>query len=816
MVFEKVEDYRGARANKPMPPDKTDVSKKREADYYIQVGESLLADFASDATLIPFKWYNSRSIQELRDYATGRQSPDKIKKYILNEKRKTPDGRYITAMNISWEGYDKLAQMFDIMRSKNLNHEYDVDITCVDPESIAAQEQQRAALKFLVDENTKDFLSRASFKPEMEIDPNEIGLRNARQVDIFMDTGGYAHKWQIAAIAACHKTKMVSDYKEQQDLCMDDLIVNPMGITGMRTYIEKSTGLPKIRRVDVQRAIVPYYKGISSKGKISRAGEIIDMTMADIRDHAPHLTDSEIVYIAKKYTWNNEGYSRILDRVNSQGMSSVCDDISQMRVKVLDFEFLSTDIDRFIKNDRGLFKRCPSDYRITARDKKNGDKIVEKKVVRKYYAKWIIGTKILLDYGPVEDQVYYGPDGNKTPQIDFYFVNHGNKSLIERCVAIVDDMNMILVKHRNVWATLPAAPGMVIQKNLIENVFLNGKKQTPEGLLQAMIERGVLFYDALDDFGKPLHPAGGQKPIDYLNLSNIAALLSVCTAELQVKVNELREVLGLSQGADGGERSPYMGLGEQQLAIEQSNASLAPTFNAYRYLFKAVFDDVIKKWQIVAQKKKGIKLGYSALGNKNMRILELAKDFSAVDFNCEVTIGATHEDKMALLAELRELRLPPNGGVGITYAQYIYVRDRITSGNIKEAQAVMALFETQQREEARAVEERNIQANLEGQQESLRANIEGQKELQHMKGQTQLDTTKLSGLQKQIDTLTKLLLENKSPEQGANNTVNKQVAASLLGSAMEESDVLYDVASQPPVNNVEAEQMAMMQQDGLV
>lgn len=808
-IFRKPEDYKGQVKRFVRPSDDIDPKLKREKEYYLSVAESMVTDFASGNTLIPFEWYSKEEIQNLRDYARGRQSSDIIKKSILSEKRRSADGRYLTKMNVSFEGYAKLPQMFDMMRSKNMGHEYDVDIKCVDMESVAAMENQRAALKYLVDKRTSDFTDTMMFKPEMEVNPQEIGVKTSQQVDVFIDSGGFTPQWMKAAIAACHKTKIVSNYKEFQDLCMDDLITNPNGITGARTYIDRSTGEPKVRHVDIRNAIVPYFKGLSSEGKISRGGELVVMSIADLRQIRPDLKAAEMRYIAKQFEWMNPGYSNLLGQDGFYGgdyrqafQKYDQDPISRVKILVLDYQFLSTDTDKYIKNeDRGYFREVDYDYVLTSKAKKNGDYTVEKKVIRKHEARWIVGTKYFLDFGVCDDAVYYGEDGNKTPSLDFFFVKTGNMSLVERCKALVDDMNLILVKHRNIWATLPAAPGMLVQKNLIENVFLNNKKQQPEDLMQAMIERGLFLYDSLDDFNKPLFAAGGQKPIEFLDFSKIAALLSVCTAELQVKVNEIREVLGLTQGADAGERSPYLGLGEQQLAIEQANSSLAPTFNAYRYLFKAVFNDIIKKWQIMARKKKGLKLGYSALGNTNMRMLELAGHFTAADFNCEVTIGATREDKMALLQELRELRVPADGTTGITYAEYMFVRDRIMDGSIKEAQLVMSMLDANKRAEKREIEERNISANLEGQQESARMKSEADQALQGMKGQSALDNTMLAGLLKNQNMLigalvsggTKTGPDGKKTEQGP----DKQAAAAAYQQTTNDIAMVIEGANPP-------------------
>lgn len=811
MAYKKPDDYKGQGRKFPMPSDDIPKEKKKELEWYLSVNQSMMADYTSNNCMIPYEWGQNRTISECRDYARGRQSSDKIKKWLIGPKRKNSDGKYLTKMNVSFDGYAKLPQLFDIMRSKNMPDEYNVDLTCIDENSVAAMEATRSALKYLIDDNTKRFLETSFYKPNFEPDPNLIGLRTARDVDMWMDTGGYALQWQMAAQAACNKTKEVSNYKEWQDRIFDDLISNPNGITGARTYIEKSTGLPKIRTdFDIEKAVVPYFEGFDSRGKITRAGYLRMMTIADIRKEAPHLEAHELLEIAKCFGWMNPQYKGLIEQDGWYGLERMgynqsydLDPISRVKVLCLDSQWLSADTDVYLKNDEtGLVKEVASDFRVTSRGRKDGDYTVKKKTIRKYESLWIVGTEKFIHYGQCKDVVYYGEDGNKTPELDFFFVKTGNMSLVERCIGLVDDINMIIVKHRNVWATLPAAPAMAIQANLLENVFLNDVLQEPDDVIQAYIERGVLYYNGLDEFGKPLYPAGGQKPIDYMDAAKMAQMLTVCTNEIAAKLLELKEVLGLQGGADGGMRDRYQGLGETQLAFEAANASLLPTFNAFRYLFRNVFTDIIRKWQIVAKNKK-IKLSYSLLGNKNMKMLELAGPFTSAEFNVRVSIAPTNAERAAMLQELKELRgisVQSGGAQGITYSEYIYVHQKVMAGNIDEAMFVLAQLEAKRKEEADEKERMNQEYTIKAQQESAAQKAEMDRTNLELKNKGQIDNTALSKTMERQNMLLELLIQGnktKGPDgKTSEGEPDKQVAAAEYMQA--EQDAMAIIESTQP------------------
>lgn len=786
-------DYKGK--NYAYPPDNIDPKKKREKQYYLDVNRALYADYINNRLFVPYGTVGTgRSIDELQLYAQGRQSPNKIKQWLL-KKAEGAEEQYITKMNVSFDGYAKLPQLLDIMRSKNMSQEFDVRLTCIDEDSAATVEATRQMLKFIIAKETQEFLKTAMYKPEIDPDPQAIGIKSAEDVDAYIDSGGFTLQWQIAAEAACAKSKMESYYKMFQDQIMDDLITNPNGVCGVKTYIEKSTKIPKFRRVDMRMALLPVsiYRDFND---ITRAAELRIMTMTDISREHPHLTAQQIYDIALNFRWMNPpllnfGTNGYAQWYNSAVRFTSADPVMSARIFVLDSQWLSVDTQVTIKNERGVYKSVDYDYKLTAKDAKNGDEKIEKKVIKKYYAQWIVGSDTMLDYGVCEDVVYYGEAGNKRPKLDFFFAQTGNMSLVERCVAIIDDMNMILVKYRNGWASLPASPAMAIQKSLIENVMLNGKKQQPEDIITTLIEKGVLYYDSLDDHGEPLFMAGGAKPIEYMDVSRMASIMATCSNELLVKANELREVLGLQGGADAGQKSPYQGLGETELAFQAANASLQPTFNSFNYIFRNMFTDIIKKWQIVA-KDKAVKIPWSVLGERSMKMLELSKEFTNSEFNIDVSIAPSSEERMAILNAIMQLKNEKQ----ISSAQYLYLYEKVMAGQLKAAYFQMAKMEARREAELRRQAQEDIKANADVQQQSVlvKGQVDGQ--LLERKGQIETENIMIKELMASNRELINELVKSRKPDDvppnaalGQNAILNntEDVAEILMGAGEAEA-----------------------------
>lgn len=820
--YKKPEDYKGKSVLYPMPKSK-DPRVKTSLDFHYAAVNSLMAYWADGK----FIYNNSqgRSIQELWDYAQGRQNMDKIKGRVTFKKNEA--GRFITKMNVSWEGYAKLPQLFDTMRAKNMSQEYDADMYCIDNDSIAEREKSRDVLKWILDENTKAFVARSQMKPNFDIDPEKLALETQDDVDMYFDSGSFTLQWEMAALAAIQKSKSESNYKEFQDLTFDNLIINTEGFAGARTYYDKSDGIPKVRTIDVKNALCPYFKGLDSKGKISRAGEMLEMTIADISKANPDLTIHELKYIAKKYAWMNPEYEKAVSNTGFYARTNVssfvdssleCDPVFNVKVLVLDYQFISEDVESFLKHDeRKLFKNVDYGYEVNKKAEKKGEYKVEKTRLKRYEGLWIVGTKYFISYGESMDVVYTGSDGNKTPELDFHFVKTGNMSLIERAVAIIDDMNMALIKERNVWATIPAAPAMIISKRMVENVFMNGKKVEPEQLLSDFIEKGVFYIDGYDEFDKPIYGINGNKPIDFINVQNIIAMLSTASQQMAIKVNELKELLGLQGGVDGGAMDRYQGLGQTQLAFEAANSSLAPTFNAFKYLFKNVMLDLVRKWQIKARKQKDLKIPYSGLGAKSMKMLAMSSEFSASEFNVEVTIQPTMEEKANLLSELRQLRqasMQTGGSAGLSASEYIYAYEQIMAGNMKGCMYILGKIEAKKASLRRQQQIQDQEYNIQSNRASGEAKTQGDLAIQELKNEGSKNVASINQIGQQLKTLTEMLVSMKEGER-----INEPLAAAVIQQKQAEMQQITSPPQeeQPPMqmNPDQLAQSNMMANNGV-
>lgn len=726
--FKRIDQYKNTQKDFQYPEDNIDSDLKKTKDYYLAWNNALMADFVNNNCYLPYSFLpGTRTFKELHEYATGTQSTNKIKGIVLGEKKKQADGRYLTKMNISWASLPILPKMFDVIREKNMRQEYDVDAYCIDDDSVQAKEADKAMLKYLVSEDAKEIMKLTKFKPDTPLNPQQLGIANDSEVDLYFETGSYSFLREIACLAACNKTKLVSNYKVIQDSLFDDLI--KFAICGGETYIDTVTKTVKMKKFDFWNpelgfcpVILPY-SNFNNFDDNSRYGVFRTMTIGQIRKENPHLTPAEIKYLAKCYSFLNPAYANAGNAFNMVSTSNFVgsmnmDPINRCKVIVLDSQWLTENTENYVKTDgRSLFKNVNFDYKISAQRQRKGDKLVQKKSIIKCTSSWVVGTDIFLKYGQAENVPYYGDMGDRTPKLDGVFSKTGNISLVERCIALQDDIDVNNVKLRNSLSTAIPAPRMVIQQGLLDNVFLNNAKVEPEDGMTTFKELGYLFVNAVDDFGKPIFT--NQKLVDFLPMG-IQEDINVFAGQILNGINNMREVLGIPQGADGSTPNPYNGARKTELSMQSSNAALYPTFNCFQYWFETMFDDTVKKWQIIA-KDNDISIGYSPLGQRNMQVFRLGRDFTNADYNIKVSMGPTDMELKATMDDIVMLKnqgIQTNFQLGITISEYLMLKEKILSGNPKEAMYVMAKIEAKKIMAQQLKDAANQQQNAKDQQNS--------------------------------------------------------------------------------------------------
>lgn len=763
-MAKKISDYKDKKYASS-PSDRIDPELKKEKEWYLGHLTNLLHNYTTNRYQVPYTWgVGQTAFSTLRAYRAGQQGNISVKKKLLREAPDKP-GSYITTLKDVFQTYDVLTEFLDVVSAINQKQDYQVSAISTDDEGNAEREMQRGLVKFLLQKEARQLLESSSFKPNTPVSLEDLALMSEADVDTLFDTGLIQLQREIAAVAAVHYTMDISDHKEIENKCNEDLIT--LGIAAVKNYIDYSTGEVKERYVDPANLILPYSKYNNFKD-ITKIGELRKMTIAEIKEINPDLTKEDLKKLVEEHMYMNTWYNEFAsgDYTDDTKFGDPMDDCL---VWVLDAQWLSVDYKTYLHEPLStggeIYDSVKYDYKLTGQQKKKGAKLDNKKIIKKYSAIWIVGTEVLLQYGEEKDQPYYGPKGNKTPRLDYCVVKTGTKSLVERCIPHVDDINLNNVKLRIAVASLPPAPRMILQNQMLNNVTLGGVKQKPSDLIQTMLETGILIVNGLDDHQRPIYQNG--KAVDFFQ-SGLGEDITIFSNLITDSINRMRQVIGLPEGLDGTSPMPYQGVRTQEMAASASSNALFPTIGRIGTLFTMAAEQQTKMWQVLA-KDGGKKVRYKPLGDRTWKVLELTADYSNSDFSFSLVFAPTEEQKQFLLqriANMKEKSDASGGALGITESEFLMLYKLIQGGQIEKAMFRMAQIEKRKQMVQRIQEIENQERTFQGQQESARVSEEEKRLSMQVEENEKRKTAIVTGAQNRKTGISNAYIKSLETEQG--------------------------------------------------
>lgn len=668
--------------------------------------------------------YESRYLKNLEKYAKGEQGAKKVKEKLLKQNE---DGTFKGMMKDVFQTFDILPEMIDIMMSSNMKAEYRPHCVAIDKTSMADKDMEINMAKFLVQKNTKEFLKFMGQKVDSVLTDEELAVYTDSDIDVLFATGGIQLQREKEAIAACNDAMSASKHKEIENKNTFDLIA--YAIAGTKTYTDYSEDNVKYRYVDPKNLVIPKSK-YNDFRDISYAAEVRTMRLHEIISECPTLRPDQIKEIIEGRMGYNGDYSDLFSEAESYSIGRN-DLFDEFIVPVLDAQWLASDEEVYLQSPVSsggyMYKEVKKDYKLDRKQKKNNSRLDRKKFIKKYEGLWIIGTDILLNFSEAKDNVYYGPKGKRIPKLDYSIVKTGRKSLVDRSRTTVDDINLNMSKHRSAIASLPPGPGLVIYEHALQNIKFGKKLQTPRDLIDGLVQGGVLVVNGRDSRGGYIAANGGKavEPLSPFAIQQIA----VFTTEIQNKVNQLRQLLGLPEGLDGTSGNPYAGVGQVQIAASASSNALFPNLSPIGPLYVSTFEKVVPRRQILAKRGKE-EVKYSDKSGR-FTVLSLSKNFSNYDFSIEIRFSPTDDEKVFLIEQINQMALAyiqSGGQIGCSKAEFFMLYKLIKSNHLDEAMYQVARIERLRESTNMMIQQANMEANAQSNNESIDLNHDARME----------------------------------------------------------------------------------------
>jgi hypothetical protein len=708
-----VEKYKDSRYTNPGdnidPNKKQDIEDKAAKDWFKRKLEYMYSCYIRDDAYIPYS--TVRDYRICRLYAQGRQPNTKyMERLTIQDKR---SGIRKGWMNISWDILPILPKFRSIVLGRFEEVDYNTQAHAIDDVSSTLRED--AKWTKLV--QTKYAKNLAEFRKELGLGEDQqeqlpFVPKSMEEMDMLASMGFFRLAYEITMDKLLIATAQKANWNEIKRRVFEDAV--DLGIIAVKDYTDPVTGKPMVRYVDPEYLIIRQTR-MNDFSNVSEAAEITWYSIGDLRAYG--LTDEELVKASRAYSgiFGNPYMTDI------PGYPQDRNRYDYLKVAVLDAEFESFDTyffeSRMVGGNEIYFDLPFGAKKASSKKNKFGTRQYQKR----YRCKWVIGTDIIFDYGLQYDQAY---DQENKPRSSYSCYRIAEKSMISQCLTSADDIQLAVLKLRSAMAESKPA-GVMIEFGSLKEIAMGGDKMDPFDILKLYRDRGdLIFKYALQSNGMPLQ--GGVPPISELR-GGIGPYLDELMKILDWNINMIREITGINSVVDASAPAPNALVGTAQIAEQGTSNVLRPLLSGYRTIKQRAFMNLCQRWQLAGKFYPQSLPFVKEAGGTSIEILKVADDVYNAVFDVYVDMPIRDEDKMQLeQACLASMQAAKTGSVGITMADYIYIKELMSINNMRAAWVYLSYREEQMQKQrdATAAQMQQMNAQQAQQQEVMKKQLE--------------------------------------------------------------------------------------------
>ena len=686
-------------------------AEKATPEYGKSYFRSMYHDWAGENNAI----LESRRLrwQTSRDHAGGKQNIQQYKDLLNVE----GDKSYI---NLDWSVVPIIPKFVDIVVNSLTNADYHIKANAIDP--TATDKRKQDELRMRTSMLTRDFMREVEMMSNIPLSKtSQYQPVDNEDLELFMQLT-YKQAVEIAIEQGVKLAMTINEWKEIAKRLIRDLVV--LGIGAVKTELDHRGVI--IRYVDPM-FLVTSYSDDNDFSNVSHAGEIKRITLSTLKAEAGNqITQEEYEHIASNYAGKlgNSKKFKLLPNIVS-GYEYY--EYDNFLIDVMDAQFITTNSLTHEKkyNKFGGFSinKRQEGYEAPKNSKYKREVVVtDYQCV--YSGKMIVGSDVIYDYGKKKNQVRAKSALHKArldyiiyaPDLDFMT----NKSLCERMIPFGNQMQLIHLKLQHLVAK--ARPkGMALEVGSLENVP-KGKGQTfhPLELQEIYDQTGTYYYRTLDDEGTP----SSARPVTELE-GGVGRALSELLGMYNHYMQSLRDVTGVNEARDGSVPSKDSVVGVAKLNLLASNNSTRGINDAYLNILRRTADSAILMIQDLVKYDKPYQGYVHAIGELNMKAIEITKDVSLHEFGIMIEAEPNEEDKAYLEQNIQ----------ASLSSQELRIEDASMIReikNVKLANQMLILRRRKYQEDKQKESEMNAQVNAQQQQIAAQQKFEGEMKLKQM------------------------------------------------------------------------------------
>lgn len=613
---------------------------------------------------------SERSIYELRAHARGLQSVQQYQDIVNPIVSRTENGRIVKKrqkMNISWQPYNFLYQQ----RNKIKDH---FDKLILNPSTHAynkraeeARMTQKNLLKLQVMPEMKAFTQGSYDMPE-----NKLGVETPDDVEFLFQMGGIQLPIEIEMKDVIDAVINYSDFDVIKGMLAEDIIdLNAAACDVIQVHGQDRLAYVDWAKVIVGSSIYPDFRDRHERGYISYK------PVKQILSEAPELTPDEKKQImgmpASAYYHHNNVFGD--GRRENFARSTTT---TQYGLEVMKMYFFVFEEERYLKgtekNGSRIFMPVDEKFKIRPGHEKQGKTVESYLLPYLYQCNWIVNTNIIYGAKPV-------PQARSEDRLIFpmaLYCGH-EPSLIESCVASDNDLQVGVLKLRNVMRKLAPGPRMIIDKSKIKDFIKIGQEEFSLTEMMGMYQtEGMLIVETREDYALPNEEFKGSKsPFEFLP-SGIVEDVQILRSEIREAMNDIINQIGRPDVIQEAQKVQYASQSFIGGVIKSGDSALTPATGLYVKTIRHLYRYIGRKYQAEV-------LSGDVLLRAGTRTVKLSGDAWQYDFDIDISVQSMEFIQLLFSDLAAKKDLVPSQA-------YFEIMNAIKDGDEKKAQFLMAKY----------------------------------------------------------------------------------------------------------------------------
>jgi len=678
-------DYKSGKYKMP------NRASQKDDKFYLKMAKYMWSQYVSNSSAISYGGYSStsgKSFVELRLYALGQQDKLRYMELLDDCDEFTQEGY----LNLNWDIVQILPKFTDIVKGKLAGMDFEMNTQAIDAVSNKKRLRKSNKMKILANPQMQEFMKKTGFRPKGMKLPSYI--KSVEDVEVYVKMGGVKLEYEMAMRDAIESTKYESRWDTLKDKIVEDVIT--LGICAIKTKCHEKTHKVIADYVDPLYLVIQPSKYADYRDS-TWAAEIRTVTIGQLRMES-NLTEGDILEIVKKYR-GQRGNSKTYDvptgieweksYQNDYDFDTTQISYNDFTIDVMESYFIAKDVERYIvgvREDEGnyIYDKVKRNAKLNKKQKKSGKNTEDNIIQKCYKCFWVIGTDYLYDCGEEYAIAKAEKDGVKEALLPIQVYSNKTKSIVERCISFVDDIQLATLKKRNALSKMAPGPRMIIDKSILrDSVDIGGQQYSMLDLLSVYSKSGVMIVESRPEYEGD-EGASNRRPFDFMP-SGVMEDINIFLQEISHNVDLIRQVTGINEVADGSTQKQDMLVKVMEGLNAATNNALRPHFRLYEGLYENWCKYACLKWQ-TALMGGDIDVNYVPMGDTMIQTIKLSKDMYLYDYGIHITLIPSQEDRQMLLQNIQQMRIADQ----LAIEDYLVLHNMIKTGDIKKAQLFLA------------------------------------------------------------------------------------------------------------------------------